>query len=319
MRMNRQSIALFAALALVLGVQAAEDADRASVGYSESGVLYLTTDSGRLLRTVKSTLPIRDFAVSPDGKYVVFGAVDGTAYGGPLYLLTLASGTVRELTRGSKNRSVVYSDPEFSPDGSRVVLAIHASAHGDLVEAAGPIGVLVLETGQLSVLSATAKIDGDGPAFSNEPHWAPNSFSVLFSFETGAAEVNAKGGKLRELTSLMEGTGDSWSHAVGWLGSKCVVYIAGKDQKDADRKPARVLNLITGTTLPAAQLLGATEDSMVGLTAFSPALWIRSVNNRVIATSKRGMWDIPVHSPRAVVRLVPYRGPSDDLIPQACQ
>jgi len=100
----------------------------------------------------------------------------------------------------------------------------------------GPIGMLVPETGRLSVLSAKGKIDGDGPAFSNEPHWAPDRSFVLFSFETGAAEVDAKAEKLRVLTSLMDGPGDAWSHAVGWLGSKCVAYIAGKDQNDAGRK-----------------------------------------------------------------------------------
>jgi hypothetical protein len=181
-------------------------------------------------------------------------------------------------------------------------------------------GIIGPETGQLSVLAATTRIDGDGPAFSNEPHWAPNASSVLFSFETGAAVVDANGERLRDLTSLMEDSGQGWSHAVGWLGSKCVVYIAGKNQKDANQRPARVLNLRTNAAMSASQLLGVADSSLVGLIAFSPEIWIRTEGNKIMAESRARAWEIPVHhTGNVIAKLVPHDGSADLGVPDSCR
>ena len=291
-----------------------------SVAYSEAGAVHLLTSSGQLAKTIKISASIRDFAISPDGKRLIFTNADRTAYGGLLYQLIISSGSVQELPHRLENHSEVYADPEFSTDGSDVAFAIHGQAHGDLVEASGPIGVLDLEKGQISVLEATKKIDGDLPAFANEPHWAPDGSSILFNFETGAALVDAKGEKLRDITSQMESSDDEWSHALGWLGSKCVVYIAGKNQEDANRKSPRILNLSTETTMLAAKYIGVPEKSLIGLNAFSSNSWIRVTSNQIYVASKKGEWEIPVKSAQNIfVRFVPKHEQPADTIPPSCR
>ena len=319
-RANRFISAMVLLAALVINGHA-EDKNEASIGYSEAGTLYLFSDSGQLLRTIKTTQPIRDFAVAPDANQIVFSVADASIHGGPLYLLNASTGAVKLLTRHSKTNYKVYADPEFSPDGSSIVLAMHGSAHGDLVEASGPIGILLPETGQVSQIAATTNVDGYGPAYANSPHWSPNGSSVLFNFEIGAAIVDIRNQKLRDLTSLMEeGADNEWSNAVGWFGPKCVVYIAGKDQEDANRKPAHVLNLESGKTTSAAELLGVKDEKTIGLIAFSPRLWIRSAGNKFIAVSKNSGWDIPIKSRQNVfIRIIPLFVQPDATLPEACQ
>jgi hypothetical protein len=308
-----------ALLVLIIASARAMGEDSAAIGYSEAGILYLMTNSGQLAKTVKASLPIRDFAVSPDAHSLVFTVADGNAYGGPLYLSSIPSKSIQKLSHISKIRSDAYADPEFSLGGFHVLLAIHGSAHGDLVEGSGPIGILDIKTRSISVLKASTRIDGNGPAFANAPHWAPDGASIVFSFETGAAVMDTKGEKLRDITSQMERAGEEWSHAVGWLGSKCVVYVAGKNQKDANQKPPRALNLANGTTSSASHLLGVPENSLVGLTAFSPMIWVRNTGGKIIAGSRDGEWEIPIKNMRdVIVRLVPT-SKSKNGIPEVCQ
>ena len=125
-----------------------------ALAYSEDGTVYFASDSGEILRTVKCSSRMEDFAVSPNAEMIVFNEVGPNEHGGPLYLLTSS----REPVRLTPPAREVYSDPEFSPDGDFIVFAIHAQATGDLVESAGPLGIIDIRTHQLTVLSATAAI-----------------------------------------------------------------------------------------------------------------------------------------------------------------
>jgi hypothetical protein len=254
---------------------------------------------------------MEDFAVSPNGDMIVFNEVGPNEHGGPLYLLQTSS---REPARLTPPAREVYSDPEFSPDGDLIVFAIHAQATGDLVESAGPLGIIDIRTHQLTVLSATANIAGHGPFYSNEPHWSLDGKHILFSFEAGAAEVDADGKNFKDLSPL---PGGDWSHAVRWIGSKCAAYIAGRSQKDGLHGPLRVINLETRKTDIATQLFSTPEDAFHDLVAFSPELHVRMVSGKLRVEGGQHSWELPVKNPRGTtVKVLSQGDPS--RVPPAC-
>lgn len=299
------------ALALLSFAGSACGQTKVALAYAEGGVVYLVADSGAILQSVKASLPIYEFAVAPDAQSLVFDQIGANDYGGPLYLVRVATGETARLTPPTQK---VYSDPGFSPNGDRIVFAIHAHAKGDLVEGSGPLGTMDVRTRAITILAATANIGGNGAFFSNEPHWSPDGKRILFSFEAGAALVDAGGKDLKELAP----SGGDWSHAIGWLGSNCAVYIAGRNQKEAMENPVRVLNLGTGKSELATQILGLPNEGLKGLVAFSPKLRVRAIGTKLLVEGGSHTWELPVKNANAVtVRIVPQSDLSN--IPGECR
>jgi TolB protein len=78
---------------------------------------------------------------SPSRERIAFAATDGV-----LRILTLATGQVREIApQAARTR---YVQPDFSPDGRSLALAIHSTA----VEDASDIAVVNLESGEVEVV-----------------------------------------------------------------------------------------------------------------------------------------------------------------------
>ena len=160
-------------------------------------MLYLADSAGGHIRTVKTKLPICDFSVSPDSAKLVFVPCHSTDYGGPLYLLDINAGVLQKLSVGPYWRVAsdapvreVYADPEFSPDNASVVFTVRKvpiNGHADLVEASGPLAIMQLGTRHVHLVQSTLNLDGNGPAFANQPHWSPDGATILVSFETGFA------------------------------------------------------------------------------------------------------------------------------------
>lgn len=94
------------------------------------------------------------FDISPDGKNIVFSAVDGN-----LYLFNLQTKIARQLL---KSKHVAY-EPSFSPDGQRVAFAI-----GDPGEKGGSIYILPLNQGEPRHLTNDNYVWDSAPAFSND-------------------------------------------------------------------------------------------------------------------------------------------------------
>ena len=259
-------------LAIICGAHA----QTPEVAYTRRGVLYLTAASGRVIRTVKSRIPIGQFTISPDTTHVVFRPVGG-GYGGPLYLLEVSSGKVERLTKHCPKTSDcaghVYADPDYAPNANEVVFAVHGAAHGDLFEASGPLAVIDLTNRRIRTLQSTSNVNGQGPAFANDPHWSDDSKQVLLSFETGAAITDAAGHKLTDISDLL--STDGWSNAIGWFGSDCVLYVAGKDAKNAVDSPARILNLKTKKTEDFSTILGLPARSLRAVLVASPSIRVR--------------------------------------------
>ena len=293
------------------------DSNRAAIGYSTEGVLRITTESGRVLHSFETKPPIGDFAISPDGRSVVFSPF-GTDYGGPLYLMNVANGKTDLLVQDRYYvQGEVYSDPDFSPDGERIVFAIHGRSKGDLVEASGPFAVIDLRTKKVNVLPATMNVDGGGVAFANEPVWSPDGRMVLLNFESDAGIVDASGKTLKMLSSIISSNEGPWLHGIGWIGTGCVVYAAGTDQREAYRLPARAVNLRTLKTVPANELLGLPATSLTEVAAFSVPIRIRTIEQTRVVESPTSSWRVPARDPlHTIIRLVHQE---DSQIPQACK
>lgn len=94
------------------------------------------------------------FDISPDGKNVVFSAVDGN-----LYLFNLQTKIARQLM---KSKVVAY-EPSFSPDGQSVAFAI-----GDPGEKGGSIYILPINQTEPRRLTNDNYVWDSAPSFSND-------------------------------------------------------------------------------------------------------------------------------------------------------
>jgi hypothetical protein len=279
----------------------------------------LATASGRVLKTVKTRVPIGEFAVSADASQIVFRPA-GEEYGGPLYLLQIGSAKLERLTKecpeSARCFGHVYADPDFSPTADRVVFAVHGAAHGDAVAASGPLAVIDLKTRRMHILPATMNIDGQGPAFANDPHWSPDGTQILVSFETGAAITDPEGKKLHDISELF--SGGAWSNGLGWLGNQCVLYIAGAGPRDAQQGPVRALNLATSETQLLSELLGTAGQGLTGLVAFSARMRVRRDGQRLVIESDRPRWDIKYKTKSTFIKILPAQK-SFDEVPAGCR
>jgi WD40-like Beta Propeller Repeat len=297
-----------------------------AVAYSYKGVLYLATESGHPLKAVRTTLPIGDFAVSPDGKLVVFSPPRSSRLtGGPLWILNVATGALERMPTDpfynaapDKNQTEFYADPAFSPTSDSVVYAAHGRATGDLVQTRGPVAVMDVKTKQVRILKDSLGNDGLPLGFASDLHWSPDGERILLNYEGSASITVPDGTKLTDLVipenEIKRSPLSYGMHAISWLGSKCILYQAGDDP---ERDPTRVLNLSTGKTSSAAELLNLPEQSLRGVLAFSGQLWVRRYGSRYRVDGRSISWLVPGDSATAHVRIL--RESSEDSIPTECK
>ena len=290
--------------------------EKPELAYSQNGVLYLTTGSGQLVRSLRTSPPICDFGLSPDGESAVFNSMSRHHYGSALYLLKVSSGAVVRLT--PPGGLEVYGDPAFSPDGRAVAMAVHGQASGDLVEGSGPLAIMALDTREISILKATLGSRGEPLGFVNEPEWSPDGTRLVVNFELGFSQVNAKGNSLQDVASMIGCDGCEYMNAVGWLGSKCVVYQAGKNYEEALKTPARVLNLVARTTKPANEVLGVPASSLTDVLKFSPALWVRRAGPKLVVEGGGSAWELPLAPEADVFVSIMPRG-DQSRVPEVCR
>lgn len=307
MRLHYQ-VAFFLIAPLLAVLPCAAQPGRVAVAYTDGGDLHLATQSGALLRAVQHKMHFVSFAVSSDAQRVIFSSNE-TDYGGQLYLLSIQRGAMERLTVGNYFvKGEVYDDPEFSPDGQQVAFAVHGSSHGDLIEASGPLATINLRNHKVAVVQST-----EASGFVNDPHWSPDGRRILVNFETGAAIVDLTGAKPRSLFR-----GSNWTHAFGWIGNNCVVYIEGTDQKDAMSRPFKVFVLSSSTTVEAAKIFSAAPQSLAGLITSSFPYWIRQTASALVVEGGSRPWSISSPKSRQVfARIVPAPTPSEK-IPEMC-
>lgn len=309
-----------AALNFVLVSCGAWQGERPAVAYSKGGVFYLATADGRTLTSFRTDPPIGNFAISPDGATVVYTPFAREAIGGDLYLLRVSNRKTEHLSRGPYHYTSVrqpegYSDPSFSPDGKSIVFAIHARRSGDAVETAGPFARMSVNTGEVTVLKATLNVNGYGVAAANDPHWSPDGKQILLNFEASPALVDAAGEKLQDLSARMSG-GD-WQHGLGWIGSSCVVYVAGTDISDASKMPAQVLNLRTGRVASLNQLMATAPETVARLVNIFWPVRVRSEGRDILVEGAKAQWRISNALPSTFVKALSGTGVGE--VPEFCR
>ena len=305
-----------------LGKVQGKSGNAPALAYESKGVVHIVTATGHELRTMRTTSRIGSFAISPDAETIVFTPrPDGSdLYGGNLFLLQDTS-KPELLTQGpyynkSRSPAEVYSDPDYAPDGNRVVFSIHSQPRGDLVEASGPFAILEMKTRKVRVLQDTLHVPGEagGVGFANSAFWSPDRQKILLNFEDGSALTDPGGQSLQDLSPLMKG--EDWTSSLGWLGPKCVVYVTGKDYVDAGKQPARFLNVQTHETGSLDRLLGLTPQEVTNLVAISGSIRVRRQGAAVLVESRAAHWTIPDVDTRIRVQILPR--PSSET-PQSCR
>jgi WD40-like Beta Propeller Repeat len=260
---------------------AAAAAQQPAVAYAVDGMLYLATESGRIVQKISTLLPIGDFAISPDLKTVVFASAGPGITGGPFFILDVPSGAIDPMMPDpyfnddsvAGDLAEFYTDPEFSPDGKWVVFATHAYGDGNEVQLSGPLAFLDLETREVSILGSTVGSDGLPLGYMRNPHWSPDGKQILGNIEGHAFVADVEGKALSEIlipdNELIRSADSYGMYGIGWLGAGCVLYQAGETP---ERDPARMFRTSTQATSPAAAMLGLTEDQLRGLRGLSGRL-----------------------------------------------
>jgi len=304
------------------GSSQAKSEERPALVYESDGILHVVTAAGRKLRVVWTNVKIGSFTISPDTEKVVFSPLSQKPdlYGGQLFLLQ-DSRKPELLTRGpyynkSRRPAEVYSDPDYAPDGTRVVFSIHSQPRGDLMEASGPFAILELKTRKVTVLPDTLHVPGEqwGTGFASSAFWSPDGRKILLNFEDGSSLTDPDGKSLEDLSPFMKG--EDWTSSLGWLGSQCIVYVTGKDYLDARKHPARFLNLKTHDTGALDVLLGLTPDQVTNLVAISGSIRVRRRGADMLVESGTNMWSIPNADGHRRVQILPR--PASEA-PQSCR
>jgi len=297
-----------------------------AVAYAAGGVLYLATETGRVVQTVATELPIGDFAISPDLKTVVFSLPHPGESGGPFFILNVSTGEIERMRpdpyfndASVSDLAEFYADPDFSPGGERVVFATHASAEGSDVQMSGPLAILDLKTREITILRSTVGADGLPLGYLRDPRWSPDGKQVLGNIEGHAFITDPDGRRLAEVVipeSEVSRSSQAYGmHAIGWLGSGCVLYQAGDDP---ERDPARIFGLSMGRTSPAAELLRLPEQSLRGVRGFARRLWARADPAGIRIEGPGVSWLVRGDVETTYVRLLPSRS-SGDVIPADCR
>lgn len=282
-----------------------------AVAYESNGALFIATSSGHVLKTLKTVPRVGTFAISEGAQKIVFAPFGKKpdSYGGQLYLLVPPKSAATQLTHGpyynkSAGSSEVYSNPDFSPDGKRVVFSVHSQSTGDVVEASGPFATIDLRSGKVMLLTSTLHVPGEvwGTAYADSAYWSPDGSRILLNFEDGFALTDPSGKLFEDFSALM--TGDDWTSSIGWLGSQCIVYVGGKDYPDSQKQPARFLNLKTRQSGALEELLGLRKDQVTGLVGVSGTILIRRQKGELLVESGGDRWSIPNADGHTQVRIL---------------
>lgn len=299
------------------------------VAYTSRGALIIKDATSKTVRVIRTTIPIGSFSISPDKRSVVFappgrkcGAPGLGRQGGPLYLLTLATGQTRRLIPEQTHiygKREVYADPDFSPNGSQVVFAIHRDSCGDAVMTAGPYAVFNIRTARVRILASTVDPSGSGygPAYGFKPRWSPNGQWILANFEDTFDLIIPSSTHLLGVSTsknwIKASLANIGTEGIGWLGSRCVVFVAG----ETSPKSAYVLNLSTHRVEPLDKLLGVSLATTTNLIDFTPTIWVRQSDSKLVAETRNGHWDISNVDHGVYVRAIASQ--SAEQVPLTCR
>jgi hypothetical protein len=214
------ALAVVAAAAVAIWPRQAPPGDRDDVIRFEVGPPEGTTRLGHTSGGRGTNTPAPHYAVSPDGRTLVFAAARPSG-AITLWLRDLAMVSSRELP-GTDDASF----PFWSPDGRHV--AYFASGHLMRVPIAG------------------GRTVGVAPAAAGEGGtWGPDGTIVFAPTQEGGLwRVPSSGGNAQPITTPPDGTADRWPQFVD--GGRRLLYLSART---GGRGMARLLDLASGTSV----------------------------------------------------------------------
>ncbi len=152
----------------------------------------------------------------------------------------------------------VFADPAVSPSGEVVAFVVrpcNPEHHLDAVEGAGVVATYERSTGRAQVLAGGVTPDGVPAGYAWSPTWSDDGKLLFVNFETGFRVLRFSVGAMQAEPPVT--MPDLWNSAVGWMGSRCVVYVEGKDRLAAENNPRMVLNVFTGKARLLSDIVGS--------------------------------------------------------------
>jgi hypothetical protein len=234
--------------------------------YSSGDSVFLVSKVGEVISTIKLPVKVGEFSFSPDLKKLVVVTLHPDGAGGKMYLYSLASKQLQRIpvqavvTESAK--SEVYSEPQFSDDGTKLFFNTHPQVEGDLAETSGPIAELDLKSLRARVLESTTGLITDGFLLS------PSGRELLLWDEEKVIDTN--GTTLFDLHAYPLDESFKWVLDVAWIGNSCVLYQAGKSANSSIKGEISyfILNLKTLESAGTVKTLGLSNRELNGLDSY---------------------------------------------------
>lgn len=200
------------ALATAGGASAAFPGESGEIIYASRGDIYLVGADGSGARQLTSTSE-NDGApdVTADGRRVVFQRCEaGVEETCDLYVLTLSTGSLRQVTTAGNARM-----PAWSPDGTRIAYAQRAAAQSTLTAWQDEIAVIDADGGGFRRLtSSPERSDGS-------PSWSPDGGRIAWhsAVVSGTTSIGCGGGLLNSSDVLVMDADGGNQHEIAGGGT----------------------------------------------------------------------------------------------------
>ncbi len=137
----------------------------------EGREIWVQTSEGEAWQLTNSGGTVLDYAVSRDGEWIVYSALND-AGGTSLWLVSLSDGGAEVLVDCGQDRCAV---PDWSPDGRWVAYSREEAPSGET----GPLGppriwTVAIDTGETAALYQDSQVLGNGPS------WSPDGARLAF-------------------------------------------------------------------------------------------------------------------------------------------
>jgi len=235
--------------------------------YSSGSSVVLVSKTGKVVSTVRLPVRVGEFTFSPDLKeIVVISRHPHDESGGKMYLYSLESKQTQRIPAHAlepgATRSEVYSEPQFSADGTKLFFNTHPQADGDLGETLGPIAEFDLEPSHARTLEWTIGLITDGFLLS------PSGREFLL-WDEGKV-TNANGATVFDVHDFELEAPFKWAFDIAWIGNSCVLYRAGKQTNPyiKDEVSFFVLDLKSLKSASAFKTIGLSDKDLDGLVCY---------------------------------------------------
>lgn len=286
---------------ILLGILLLSDA----VAQAQQGVVVARFgDRLQVLDETLKTVRLLPFRLTEYSRFSVNTGLAGVAVrkrcdpngGGDLYFLQVPE-KAKKLTWSQhfllgpfeKDETEVYAEPALSPSGKLLAFVVrpcNLKRQLDLVESSGVVVLFDRVKGRPWVLPGTKNETGAAIGFANNPTWSADEKLLYVNFETGFRVLRAVDGTVAS-EYPPQAKVDTWSNAVGWIGSRCIVFTEGKDFREAEENPLLVLNIEKKESKRLDSLLEEPRDRIARIVSLQWP-YVLSANTGKLSLAKLG-------------------------------